>query len=655
MRRPLSAVINALGGRHLPLMLLAAFLLGSCARMGQPDGGWYDETPPRIMGAAPADKGTNVKNRKISIFFDEFIQIENATEKVVVSPPQLETPEIVASGKRIRIELLDSLKPNTTYTIDFSDAITDNNEDNPLGNYTYSFSTGDAIDTLEVSGKVLQAKDLEPVKGILVGLYSDLSDTAFTTKPMLRVSRTDGSGRFVIKGVAPGTYRVYALQDADGNYLFNQKSEMLAFSQEKIVPSFKPDVRQDTTWIDSLRIKSIDRVGYTHFLPDDIVLRAFNEVMTDRYFLKAERREPESFTLFYSYGGEMPQVRGLNFQSDDAFIIESTEKQDTITYWLKDTALVNQDTLRVELTYHMTDSLGKLVEQIDTLDILSRISHEKRQKDLEREREEWQKKQDRAKKRGEPYDSIMPPKALAIGVKAPSELDPDKNIPFTFNTPLASVDTAAIHLYSKHDTLWYNAPLEFNHVRGREYELRGEWRPDIEYSLEIDSAAFVDIYGKVSPPFKQGFKVKSFDEYGTLLLNIPTMTDTTIVVQLLDAGDKIIKEVTTNQGVAEFYYVSPSTYYVRMYIDSNRNGEWDTGLYSANRQPETVCYFPKEIEIRAKWDFTETWNPLATPVIQQKPAAVTKQKPDKDKKIKNQNARRAEQLGIEYIPQTSFP
>lgn len=655
MRRLLSAVINALGGRHLPLMLLAAFLLGSCARMGQPDGGWYDETPPRILGAAPADKGTNVKNRKVSIFFDEFIQIENATEKVVVSPPQLETPEIVASGKRIRIELLDSLKPNTTYTIDFSDAITDNNENNPLGNYTYSFSTGDAIDTLEVSGKVLQAKDLEPVKGILVGLYSDLSDTAFTTKPMLRVSRTDGSGRFVIKGVAPGTYRVYALQDADGNYLFNQKSEMLAFSQEKIVPSFKPDVRQDTTWIDSLRIKSIDRVGYTHFLPDDIVLRAFNEVMTDRYFLKAERREPESFTLFYSYGGEMPQVRGLNFQSDDAFIIESTEKQDTITYWLKDTALVNQDTLRVELTYHMTDSLGKLVEQIDTLDILSRISHEKRLKDLEREREEWQKKQDRAKKRGEPYDSIMPPKALAIGVKAPSELDPDKNIPFTFNTPLASVDTAAIHLYSKHDTLWYNAPLEFNHVRGREYELRGEWRPDIEYSLEIDSAAFVDIYGKVSPPFKQGFKVKSFDDYGTLLLNIPTMTDTTIVVQLLDAGDKIIKEVTTNQGVAEFYYVSPSTYYVRMYIDSNRNGEWDTGLYSANRQPETVCYFPKEIEIRAKWDFTETWNPLATPVIQQKPAAVTKQKPDKDKKIKNQNARRAEQLGIEYIPQTSFP
>lgn len=655
MRRRLSTAIHALGWRHLPLSLFALLLLASCARMGQPDGGWYDETPPRVLGASPADQATNVTQQKINIFFDEFIQIENATEKVVVSPPQLETPEIVASGKRIKISLLDSLKPNTTYTIDFSDAITDNNEKNPLGNYTYSFSTGDVIDTLEVSGKVLQAQDLEPVKGILVGLYSDLSDTAFTTKPMLRVSRTDGSGRFVIKGVAPGTYRVYALQDADGNYLFNQKSEMLAFSDERIVPTFKPDVRQDTTWIDSLRIKSIDRVGYTHFLPDDIVLRAFNETMTDRYFLKAERKEPESFTLFYSYGGELPQLRGLNFQSDDAFIMESSEKLDTLTYWLKDTALVNQDTLRVELTYHMTDSLGKLVEQIDTLDILSKVTREKRLKEMEDKLKEWQKKQERAKKRGEPYDSIMPPDPLEIGAKAPSELDPDKNIPFLFSAPLARVDTAAIHLYSKHDTLWYNAPLEFSHVKGREYELKGEWRPDIEYSLEIDSAAFVDIYGKVSPPFKQGFKVKSLDDYGTLLFNIPSMADTTIVVQLLDVGDKVIKEVTTRQGVAEFYYVNPSTYYVRMFIDSNGNGEWDTGLYSSHSQPETVYYYPREIEVRAKWDLTETWNPTATPVIRQKPAAVTKQKPDQDKKIKHQNARRAEQLGIEYIPQTQFP
>ena len=167
--------------------VLALLLLQGCARMGNPDGGWYDETPPKVIGAEPAEGATNVSKKKIYINFDEFIKIDNPTENVVVSPPQLEAPEIKGQGKRIAIELVDSLKPNTTYTIDFSNAISDNAEGNPLGDYAYTFSTGDHIDTLQVSGYVLSAEDLEPVKGILVGLYNDLSDTAFQKKPMMRV------------------------------------------------------------------------------------------------------------------------------------------------------------------------------------------------------------------------------------------------------------------------------------------------------------------------------------------------------------------------------------------------------------------------------------------------------------------------------------
>ena len=205
-------------------------LMVSCARMGNPDGGWYDETPPRVMGSTPADRGTDVTAQRMTIVFDEYIKLDNPLEKVVVSPPQLELPEIESAGRQIKINLLDSLKPNTTYTIDFSDAISDNNEGNPLGNYTYSFSTGDHIDTLEVSGYVLDASNLEPIKGMLVGLYSNLSDTIFRKEPMLRVSRTDSRGHFVIKGVADGEYRIYALEDADRNFVFNQKSERIAFS-----------------------------------------------------------------------------------------------------------------------------------------------------------------------------------------------------------------------------------------------------------------------------------------------------------------------------------------------------------------------------------------------------------------------------------------
>ena len=633
------------------LPLLAALAVVSCAKMGQPDGGWYDETPPVIVRTTPQDKGVNVKQKKISIYFDEYIKVDNPTEKVVISPPQIEQAEIAASGKKIVVELKDTLKPNTTYTVDFSDAITDNNENNPLGNYTYTFSTGDHIDTMEVAGYVLDAQNLEPIKGILVGLYSNLSDTIFTKEPMLRVSRTDSRGKFVIKGVAHGDYRIYALQDADNNYIFNQKSEQIAFTHDIITPTSMADIRQDTIWRDSLRIDSIIRVGYTHFLPDDIVLRAFTEVQTNRYLVKTERTEPDHFTMFFSYGDSLlPQIRGLNFNEQDAFIIEPTEKQDTITYWLRDTMLVNQDTLRMEVKYMATDTLGVLQLQTDTMDVLAKVPYEKRLKQQADEYEEWKKKQDKAKKRGKEYETEMPKKALEPKYNVASEPAPDQNITITVPTPLASADTSRIHLYSKHDTLWYRSPFVLRPKPGqhRTYELLGEWRPGIEYSLEVDTMAFTDIYGKTSAPKKQGFKVKTEDSYATLLFDITGMADTTVVVQLLNSQDVMVKEVSTSNGRAEFFYIKPDTYYARMFIDTNKNGVWDTGDYAADRQAETTYYYPDKIECKAKWDLTLTWNPTSRSLNLQKPMTITKQKPEKEKTIKRRNQERAEKLGIPY-------
>ena len=642
---------NRPDGGMLWLLAVAALAVASCAKMGQPDGGWYDETPPRIVRTTPEDQGVNVKGKKINIYFDEYIKVDNPTEKVVISPPQIEQAEVVASGKKIVVELKDSLRPNTTYTVDFSDAITDNNEGNPLGNYTYTFSTGDHIDTMEVAGYVLDAQNLEPIKGILVGLYSNLSDTIFTKEPMLRVSRTDSRGKFVIKGVAHGDYRIYALQDADNNYIFNQKSEQIAFTHDIITPSSMPDIRQDTIWRDSLRIDSIVRVGYTHFLPDDIVLRAFTEVQTNRYLVKTERTEPDHFTMFFSYGDSLlPQIRGLNFNEQDAFIIEPTEKQDTITYWLRDTMLVNQDTLRMEVKYMATDTLGVLQLQTDTMDVLAKVPYEKRMKQQADEYEEWKKKQDKAKKRGKEYETEMPKKALEPKYNVASEPAPDQNVIITVPTPLASADTSRIHLYSKHDTLWYRSPFVLRPKPGqhRTYELLGEWRPGIEYSLEVDTMAFTDIYGKTSAPKKQGFKVKTEDAYATLLFDITGMADTTVVVQLLNSQDVMVKEVSTSNGRAEFFYIKPDTYYARMFIDTNKNGIWDTGDYAADRQAETTYYYPDKIECKAKWDLTLTWNPTSRSLNLQKPMTITKQKPEKEKTIKRRNQERAEKLGIPY-------
>ena len=674
--------------RNVVTLLVCCLVTASCARMGSPDGGWFDETPPRVVSTSPTDKGTGFNTQKVRIVFNEYIKIENATEKVIVSPPQLEQPEIKAEGKAIVVELKDSLKPNTTYTIDFSDAITDNNEGNPLGNYTYSFSTGSEIDTMEVSGYVLAADNLEPIKGIAVGLYrADAPDSVFRTEPLLRISRTDSRGHFVVKGIAPGSYRAFALQDVDGDYMFSQKSEQIAFSHDVFEPSSKPDTRYDTIWRDTLHIDEILPIPYTHFLPDDIVLRAFSEVQTDRQKIKTERTDPDRFTFFFSYDHEeIPEIRGLNFDEKGQLLVQrgmsgsasqkSGSKRSTgngqsaensveypITFWLRDTTLINQDTLRMEAKYHITDTLGVLVEYTDTLEMLPKQPYAKRLKQKQKEYDEWKKQQDKLKKRGEPYDSIMPKEPMLLKIDVQSQLDPDRNITLTSPYPFERLDTAGIHLYTKVDTLWYEARYQLKPYRDEHpaelfsgtgglpkaelaYTLLGEWRPGQEYSLEIDSAAISDIYGNSCKAVKQGFKVKGYDAYSTLLFTLSGMNGKPVVAQLLNSSDAVIKEVSTKNGQAEFFYVTPGKYYLRIFVDSNENGVWDTGNYDEDVQPEAVYYYSEEIECKEKWDVTETWNVLDKPLFEQKPAKLVKQKGEKQKTIRSKNADRAKKLGI---------
>ena len=625
-----------------------------CARMGSPDGGWYDDDPPVVIGSTPADKATGVKTKKVTIYFDEFIKLADPTQSVIVSPPQMEMPEIAEKGKKIVVELKDTLKPNMTYTIDFSDAISDNNEGNPMGNYTFTFSTGDQADTLEVSGTVLSAENLDPVSGILVGLYDNLADSAFRTKPLLRVSRTDANGHFVIKGVAEGEYRIYALQDVDGNYKFSQKSEMIAFSHETFKPTVKPDIRQDTIWRDTLHIDSIRQVNYMHYYPDDIVLTAFQEVQTDRYLLKTERKDADRIQVFFSYGNEqLPVIRGLNFNSDNAFVVESSAKKDSLTYWLSDTLLVNQDTLSFEMTYLMTDSLGKLVSKTDTIEALAKTPYAKRQKAKQKEYETWFKQQEKKRKREEPYDSIYPIKPLEIKYNAPQAMDPNRSITIELPTPPAKLDTSAIHLYTKIDTLWYRADYEFRQRDSllRSYEMLVDWHPGAEYSFEVDSAAIVDIYNTVCNSFKQGIKVKTLDDYATLFMDITGCPDSAaVVVQLLDKSENVVEVSNMDSDhTAAFYYVKPGVYYARAFIDHNGNGVWDTGNYDADQQAEAVYYYPRDIETKAKFDITLSWNLVGKPLNQQKPSALVKKTASKKQQKKNRNADRAAKLGIEYV------
>lgn len=639
------------------ITIILSFVVG-CANMNSRyiDGGWFDESPPKVLSASPADKGVNINSKNISIVFDEYIKIDNATENVIISPPQIETAEIKTQGKKIVVALKDSLKTNTTYTVDFSDAITDNNEGNPLGNYTYSFSTGNEIDTLEVSGYVLDAETLEPTQGILVGLYDAeeaKDDSVFMKKPFLRVARSDQNGHFVVKGVKEGEYKIYALKDQDNNFMLTPNSgEIMAFYDSTVKPSVFDDFRQDTTMLDSLRIKSIDRVAYKHFMPDNIMLMTFAEPQTNRAYLKTERKDADHFTMFFSYGDSlMPKIQGLNFNAEDAFIIEKNVKQDTITYWLKDTALVNNDSLEIVMAYRMTDSLGVLQNQTDTIMLLSKTPYAKRMKEMQKTMENWQKQQEKKKKRGQPYDSIMPPTPLKIDLQLSQSLDPDKNITMAFPTPLAKVNTTKIHLYIERDSTWYNTDWmlrEKPNTNIRTLEMLSEWQPECRYSFELDSAAFIDIYGKASGKDKRGFKVKSLNEYGTFEVTLQGMDGENVIVQLLERGDKLMKEVFTNNGVAKFYYLPEKSFYMRAIVDSNNNRVWDTGKFDDRRQPEQVYYYPKEIKCRAKWNITETWDLKQKQRNEQKPGELRKNRSTSKRRTQTgRNLKRAQELGIE--------
>ena len=635
--------------RHkLPALLMLMIVVYSCASMGNPDGGPYDEEPPKFVRSTPKPFAINSKERKVTIEFDEFIKLEKAAEKVVVSPPQLEQPEIKASGRKVVVGLVDSLRPNTTYTIDFADAIVDNNEGNPLGNYAFTFSTGTTIDTMEVSGTVLSASDLEPVKNIQVGLHSDLSDSAFMKKPFDRVSRTDSRGHFSIRGIAPGKYRIYALMDGNQNYLFDSKTEMIAFSDSIIIPAMEDAMRQDTIWKDSLTIDTIKSVGYTRFLPDDIILRAFKEENDRQYLTRSERDKENHFVLTFSARADtLPTLKGLNFDERDAFIIEKTDRNDSICYWIKDSLIYQMDTLEIQMDYLATDTLDRLVPQTDTLFLANKLTRAEREKLEAKSAEEKEKERKKKEKKGEKIEP-EPTKFLTLNVDAPSAFDLDRNVYLSFDEPVASIDTAAIHMEIKKDSLWEEIPFLFvsDSVLPRKYEILAEWEPEKEYQLSIDSMAFKGVYGLHTNKVKQTMKVKKLDEYGTILLNI-TGADSTAVVELLDGSGKVLRQQRiTPQNTADFYYLNPGTkFYIRLFNDRNGNGVWDTGKYSEHLQPEEVYYFPKVWEMKANFEFEENWNINAVPVEKQKLDEIKKQKPEETKKIQDRNKERARKLG----------
>jgi len=597
------------GGLVTTAIVIAFF--AACANMASPNGGPYDETPPRFLRSTPVLNQTNFTGKKIEIIFDELIQVDKPSENVIITPPQENLPVIRASGKKVIVELKDSLIADVTYTIDFTSSISDNNEKNALENFSFAFSTGDVIDSLEVSGIVLNASNLEPMPGILVGLHRDLADSAFTTTRFFRTSKTNDRGKFTIRNVAEGTYRIYALNDANRDYLFDQPGEDIAFLDSLIEPGFEAAIRNDTIWKDSLTVDTILTVNYNRFLPDDIVLRLFKEKFQRQYMLRPERTQKNLFSLHFNAPLDTFPVLELleNPASDNWYITQVPDDETTVNYWIKDSLVWEMDTLHLSVTYLRTDSLLNLYLQTDTVHLTPR-------------------RQQTTNTRRPRNDEPPPIDFLTMNTSVSGSINVFDTLSITFPEPVLDLTKEVFQLEIKQDTLWNPVDFTFRQddMNTLKYYIERQWDYDENYQLLVDSAQIYSIYGKWNNTVRTTFKIKSDEEYGHLFLNI-TGIEAPAFVELLTGNDVAVRTAKVEDGGALFMNLKPDKYYARLIVDANENGIWDTGKYDEKIQPEEVYYSSQVYEMRANWKREFDWDVFSEPLSKQKPIEITKNKP----------------------------
>lgn len=627
--------------QHRGMRLLAwaviSTLMAACASMGRPEGGPRDEVPPKFVRSDPAPGATNAMPKRMSVIFDENIQLEDAFTKVVVSPAQKQPPTISANGRRLTVDFRDTLLPNTTYTIDFADAIKDLNEGNILDGFALDFSTGDTIDTLRISGMVLEAKSLEPAQGMLVGVYSNLADSAISTLPLERIARTNQYGQFTIRNLKAGKYRIFAINDLNRDYHWD-RSEDVAF-YDAIVSPYVEDIEvTDTLYANDGSDSLVTRPG-VRYLPNDILLSWFNQEYKSAYL--SDYKRPERRRITFNFGAPvdtLPEIRivdGAGTPGSDISewaLLKANATLDTLEYWIADTAIVASDSLRLSVRYLRTDTTDQLTWKTDTLRFNFRDPADKKKK---------KKKKEEDDKPRFTVDTVtgdttfLPPadmEYLALKSLGGSAQELNKPLIIEAGLPLASLDSTGLRLQIQVDTLWKNVPVNFrpdsaNLLMRRRADI--EWQPGSKYRLEIDTLAAMSIYNVWNKPFSTEFTVKQPEDYSKLIFTLPGLDSIQAVVQVLNSSDAPAYEAVKASGSTrvEIPFIAPGTYYARLIIDANANGKWDSGRLLDSIQPEEVYYFAKKLELKKNWDIEQEWNIYELPVDAQKPYAIKKNKP----------------------------
>lgn len=594
----------------------------SCANIGSPTGGPKDSIPPVVVKTIPELRGTNFSGTDVRFTFSEFILPDDIRENLVISPPMKKKPIIKMKGKTLIVEFPEELRKDATYSLDFKDAVADNNEKNPIEDLRFSFSTGAAFDSMRIAGFVKNALNQEPVDKALVSLYRNQDYTFFIDSIPDYIGTTNKEGFFLIDNVAKGEYRLYALNDADNSLTYNSNAELIAFADSLMIPSAKYVAETDTI------IKGLDTLvvtGHVDYFPETQYLMMFEEEKFDQFLDASKRNQANKCDFYFSESlSDSFRIKLLKptTQNDWSFI-ESNLKRDSITVWLTDTIISNSDSLKFELQYEALDSLKKMVVKRDTIELVYTAPKAPKQK----------------KKKGEvPEIQTI---NLSNNINS-SAHDLYQRILIEAPEPLTSFDLSKIGLYSMLDTVKTQIPIvvekDTNSIR--KYFIEYNWEPSTNYFFQIDSAAARNIYGHPSTKTEQKFRTQKEDFYGKIFLTLSGLQGAAIV-QLLanDKEEKILQKILVlGDGKIEFPYLKPEKYIIRLILDSNKNGKWDTGFLAGNQQPESVVYFPKIIKVRSNFEYKESWNIDYNPNIKKE---LIDEEAEKEKARKKEQEKKA--------------
>lgn len=596
-------------------IMVVALCIYACANRGYPEGGPKDETPPQVVEEVPLSYTTNFKAKRVNIYFDEFVQLNDINNKFIFSPPVKKDPKVSLKGKYVQVAIPDSLRENTTYSLDFADAIVDNNESNPLGFYRYVFSTGERIDTLELGGTVVNAESYEPVMGVLVALYEKQGDSIPLKELPDYIARTDSSGNFRLTNLREGHYRVMAIEDANRDKMYTPESEMFAWMDTTVFPIVEPATRVDTFRViekiveaDTILRDSIVRTDYLAYGPSNLYLRLFLEKLTQLYLVEDDRKEREQLNFIFSIPGEnglevtLWDTLATEPLPQDWYFKEHSAGNDTLTLWIKDSTVYKKDTLNVILSYMRSDSTGQWERYSDTARYTFRAK---------------EKKEGKSKKKDEDAPKV---EFLEIKSNISGDLDLGARLYLEFSRPINKSTLDSIRVLEKVDTVYQLIPFQVveDSLRVRRVFVDAAWKAGGEYQLQIDSATIYDIYGRFNDKLEKKFKVRTEEYYGKIMVNVRGV-DCPTIVQLYKAENGksengkrtynvVQSKVVEQDGEVVFPLLPEGKYCVRAILDRNGNGVWDTGLYLKHRQPEEIVYLRGEIAVKQNFDVEQDFD-----------------------------------------------